>query len=102
MTENTRCPNCGTELNDQGLCPACLLRLGMTCALPKLSESPAEQAEPSLSAAPSGPRFRGLRWISVSFSAMLLIAVGIALRRSPEKQAPVLRFTLPLGEDGDF
>ena len=97
MAEAVFCPHCGTELNETGLCPACLLKLGMSGAVPKLAEEP-----PVLKPA----KARRPRWIVISaaVAAIALVAAGFALLRTGNRPpaGPVVRFTLPLSDDGEF
>lgn len=59
MSESPRCPECGAELPPgsagQGPCPACLLKLGLSGAIPRVDVEDGPAPAPTPVAAPSRP-----------------------------------------------
>src|SRR5215472_15167108 len=95
MSESARCPQCGTELPEetpQGLCPTCLLKLGLSGAVPAFQEPPSS---------PPRRRRRLIAFIAVLGAAALGAAVSIWPRR-PSPRPFVVRFNVPLPEDASF
>src|SRR5262249_21071048 len=112
MSHASRCSSCGAELlevSSQGLCPVCLLKLGLSD--PSLSLPVAEKDEPDATvrqvqpAEPEARRFRRSGPILAAAGALLLAAAVamVFLHRSVPAQARVLRFTLSPTKDAiDF
>src|SRR5215472_934040 len=87
MSETSRCPQCGAELpqTQSGLCPACLLKLGLSGAIPsdplrQLSPRPAQRHWPLLAAAAL---------------ALIVIWAVVATVRRPDQPMPVVKLLLP-------
>src|SRR5262252_106382 len=89
-----RCPQCGAERppNDewgQKLCPACLMKLGMSGEIPAIPAS-----EPETAAATAPPRSKerwrwNWRWVArAAVVAALLALVTIAVRHFTERAEP--------------
>jgi len=102
MSEPRRCSACGTELTEsnsaQGLCPACLLRLGLSD--PSIAPAPEPKTAES-SPQPTQNRRPGRRYaFRGTFAGLLLFAVlaaagyFYALRPGDVKQTPVIHFTV--------
>ena len=95
MSESSRCPQCGTELPDQtpqGVCPACLLKLGLSGAVPILPES--------LHSRPR--RKRLLIAIAAVLGGVALVAAVLVMRQGASPRPVVVRFHIPVPEDADF
>src|SRR6516225_8157920 len=95
MSESNRCPQCGVELPEQappGVCPACLLKLGLSGAVPMLAESPHVR-----------PR---RKWRLIAIAAVLItVALSTAVLMTPRGASLgpiVVRFRLPVPDDADF
>ena len=89
MNESGYCTQCGAQLAD-GACPACLLKLGLSGAVPPLADPPA----------PSPVRVRSRRtkiWLWPAIAMALLAAAFALIRLSPRKaiEGPVIRFSIP-------
>lgn len=112
-----RCPQCGTEQPpgeewQQKLCPACLMRLGLSGAIPA---NPLPEAQPQLEPASATetkstktPRRRVLpipwdwRWAAfIAGGAIVLSLVLVAVRHFTETSAPlpVVRFDIDTPDD---
>lgn len=109
-----QCPQCGAEQPSgeewqQDLCPACLMKLGMSGAIPRLSFAEPEEPEAKVPAlkpaleskpAPVPPRSSlkfDWRWAAgLTLGAVVLALAVIAGRHLMEREAPapVVRFTL--------
>src|SRR5712692_10544923 len=91
MSEARRCPQCGTEFSaetsPQGLCPACLLKLGLSDA----GGTPVVPA-PRVSRIPR----RVPWWVWVVAAVAILVALVSLFRRSnrPRENPRVIRFSV--------
>ena len=87
MEEPRRCPECGAEIEGEGDCPACLLRLGLSGAVPPLPDPVAHPAP--------RPRWR-LPWKPAAILAAVAALAGlVSVWPAPEPPpAPVVRFTI--------
>src|SRR5262249_41000602 len=108
MTESARCSSCGAELSQdsapQGLCPACLLKLGLSS-----TNIPADEpAQPSVSPPPKGNRASvrksviGLIIAAVVLFGLLQMFFLVRGRLSSPPPLGVFRFSLPLRDPIDF
>src|SRR5262249_25246813 len=112
MSDASRCSSCGAELlevSSQGLCPVCLLKLGLSD--PSLSSPVAERDEADTTARqvePAPPEANRLHrlWPILAVAAALVLAAAVVLvfwHRPVPAQARVLRFALSPGKDAiDF
>ena len=110
MSEAARCSACGTELSEtsaQGLCPACLLKLGLSDSHISASpEDPSVQAQPAVKAELPIHR-HGVHWAvpATAVVALLLVVAGLAifLQRPLPPPVRILRFDLVPPKDAiDF
>jgi eukaryotic-like serine/threonine-protein kinase len=104
----TKCPQCGAvrpldEEWEQNLCPACLMKLGLSGAIPAIAVP-----EPDTKATPASPRSR-FRWdwrwagmIAGAVAALALIVVAaLHFMERPEPKA-VIHFNFEPPEDMDI
>src|SRR5215471_48661 len=94
MPESARCPQCGTELPEeapQGLCPTCLLKLGLSGAVPVFQDPPSSLPR----------RKRRMIAIAAVVGAATLLTVLIVPRR-PSPRPLVVRFDIPVPEAASF
>ena len=107
MDETRRCPECGTEVEQDGACPACLMKLGLSGAIPPMPE-PEQIPPPSPVATAAVLRTgRGLRWSfgwkwpAAAVAAVIAVLFFAALfPRGPEPiRGPVVRFTIPAPDE---
>jgi eukaryotic-like serine/threonine-protein kinase len=100
MKETRRCSACGAELLEgaapQGLCPACLLRLGLSSpsVTPPKTDLPAEPPHP---APPIRRQTSWKIWITLAAAVLLLVgavAIFSLLPRQPPTDTGVIRFSL--------
>lgn len=90
MSEPARCPQCGSELLDAqpGLCPACLLKLGLSGAIPI---QPLHAEEPRVAV----PRRKRV-WVLAGLLAAAVTAILVVFfRQSPPEQRLVRLFVPP-------
>jgi Tol biopolymer transport system component len=104
MSDTIRCSSCGAELSKdampQGLCAACLLKLGLSS-----TNIPMVEPDPP----PLQSKFSARRWLrfafAVLFAVSLLIVVVLIIRsrhQPPSSPIGVLRFSLFLPDPDDF
>ena len=102
MTDSARCPDCAGELNEHGLCPKCLLKLGMSGAVPGIDEAQAS----STSKPVTPPALIRRRWTKASAAAAVavLVIAGFTIFRPRDKPpaGPVVRFAVPLDGGSEF
>jgi len=111
VSETNHCPQCGTELDEaspEGLCPGCLLKLGLSGAIPPLREE-GTRAEPPKpeppKPVPHQKRRLRLWWVVVPLVVVLGLVAAATLRTpSRPPDSPVVRFTISPqeGEVGDL
>lgn len=122
--DTARCPQCNAELQNegspQGICPACLMQLGLSGAIPSgdhagdtqrerpVDEAPAEIAPPpaqSWSPRTAGPLFRWPRTRLAWIVALTLIIFGAAmatrLMSTPTPGPPEARLTIATPDTTD-
>jgi Tol biopolymer transport system component len=100
MNETRRCSACGAELVEgaapQGLCPACLLRLGLSSpsvTAPKIDLP----AEPPPGPPPIRSRSSWKLWMGLAAATLLLLgasAIFFLFPRQPSTVAGVIRFSI--------
>lgn len=103
MSEAVRCSSCGAELSQdaipQGLCAACLLKLG-------LSSPNVPAAELPLPESPSKSPRRRIRWfrsVLAPLGVIFTVLAAFIFRPSePSEPRMVVRFSLPLQNSDDF
>jgi len=89
-----RCPQCGAEQPpgeewEQKLCPACLMKLGLSGAIPRMSIPEPEPAAAAPSIRPPAPKWNWRLVVRVVEGAALLALLSIAvLYFLPERSAP--------------
>jgi eukaryotic-like serine/threonine-protein kinase len=88
--EAGRCPQCGTELLDaqEGLCPACLLKLGLSGVI---AVEPQRFAEP----APVAPQHRKLLWIVAGMLLVALAILSLTFLRQRRPEQRLLKLFIP-------
>ncbi|MBZ5632409.1 MAG: hypothetical protein LAO55_04705 [Acidobacteriia bacterium] len=94
MEEPSYCARYGVQLVD-GSCPACLLKLGLSGAIPPL-------AEPAPTSPASARRTRVLKWLWPAIAVALLAAAAVLFPRGRTAvEGPLVRFSIPTpGGDG--
>jgi Tol biopolymer transport system component len=102
VSDTNYCTKCGAELEGES-CPACLLKLGLSGAIPPLREEPTTQpAEPEV----SRRRRPRLAWAVFVVTAIVLLVIAAATLHTSNRmpEGPVIRFTIspPEGEGGDL
>lgn len=94
MEELNRCPECSAEMERDGSCPACMLRLGLSGAIPPMEEA---MPEPEPIPRPVSVSRRRLPWKWPAAIVALLAVVGVVAglpRGSEAPRGPVIRFTI--------
>src|SRR5215831_7675647 len=94
MIGASRCPHCGAELPEQsppGVCPACLLRLGLSGTVPAYFETPSVPLR----------RKRHLMAIAATAVVAIVAAMTIAIWR-PALHPHVVRFQIPVPDEATF
>lgn len=95
MIETSRCPQCGAELPEQsppGICPACLLKLGLSGAVPSYREIPPSTTQVK----------RRLKAIAaIAIFVAIVGAVSLTTRR-PVVHPRVVRFQIAVPDDATF
>src|SRR6516165_10668550 len=99
MSESTRCSSCGAELAGaslQGLCLACLLKLGLSDVQVRsaAAEQPDAPAQPAT--IPSGAGRRGVLWLVFAVAGVTVLFAALAVLVFSRRQLPlperVIRF----------
>src|SRR5215475_12712983 len=109
MSDTARCSACGAELvqdaTPQGLCAACLLKLGLSSTNIPVDDIPQPLPEPDQ---PARSRPFKRRWpvpLILTGASLLVIAMAflfLVRRLTPPQQDRVLRFSLLLPNSIDF
>jgi len=84
------------EASPEGLCPACLLKLGLSGAIPPFVEEPVKVAAPR-------KRKPLLKWAALGFGLITVAVLAVAmLVRTPIRtpEGPVVRFTIVAPDSG--
>src|SRR5437870_11401377 len=90
-----RCPQCGAEFSEKtsphNLCPACLLKLGLSDVMAAVSEQISRK----------NPARRSFRtaWIIAGLALFAALLILFGLVRRPSAQGRVVRFRLELPPD---
>jgi len=94
MGETGRCPQCGGELSQaqSGLCPACLLRLGLSGSM---AAEPTPLAEPPK---PAPARRAKWTWIVAALALVALAAVWVLVVGNRQQPPPVVKLFVPAPE----
>jgi len=95
MIEASRCPQCGAELPGEsppGVCPACLLKLGLSGAVPAYRETPSR---------PPG-RKRHLKAIAATAIVAAILAAMSLVTRGQAPRQRVVRFQIPVPDEASF
>ncbi len=109
-SESVRCPACGAELSQDpgtdGLCAACLLKLGLSSTNIPAEEFPPPSAEPKPQTSPPRQRWPG-RTAVITTMVVLFIVAGLAAlllvrRQTPGQLRGVFRFSLALADPIEF
>ena len=99
MSESTRCSSCGADLAGaslQGLCLACLLKLGLSDVQVRsaAAEQPDAPAQPAT--IPSGAGRRGVLWLVFAVAGVTVLFAALAVLVFSRRQLPlperVIRF----------
>ena len=99
MEEPGYCVKCGTQLAD-GACPACLLKLGLSGAIPPLAD-PAPASAPASLIRVRRSRVGKWLWPAISVTLLAIASVLFLIRPRTSVQGPVVRFSIPVpGADG--
>src|SRR4030095_11490713 len=104
MGDTLKCSSCGADLAPdnmaQGLCAACLLKLGLSSTSIPEPELPPTSAVASSSPAPTRRR----PWIGISIAAALILVVALVswflIRPSRPQAIQVLRFSVESEDPG--
>jgi Tol biopolymer transport system component len=93
-----RCPQCGAEFSEKtsphDLCPACLLKLGLSDVMAAVSEQISRK----------NPARRSFRtaWIIAGLTLFAALLILFGLVRRPSAQGRVVRFSIELPPDAGF
>jgi Tol biopolymer transport system component len=100
MEDAGYCTRCGTRMvsqgPSQGICPACLFKLGLSGAVPRAAPIPEPPRD-------TGQGHSAALWsiVVVAIVALIALLAALLMVRRPDPPRRGLRFTIPLPEGAD-